>query len=85
MERIFRNAMMAVVVLMTLGIVSCDNQEDWRLEQEIVGAWNWYYEDRDSTRRSYITLPLTANGSICTYMRMCAAVTTPRSMLAAIL
>ena len=46
MERIFRNTMMAVVVLMTLGLVSCD-KEDWRLEQEIVGAWNWYYEDRE--------------------------------------
>ncbi len=46
MERIFRNTMMAVVVLMTLGLVSCD-KEDWRLEQEIVGAWSWYYEDRE--------------------------------------
>ena len=46
MERILRNTMMAVVVLMTLGLVSCD-KEDWRLEQEIVGAWSWYYEDRE--------------------------------------
>ena len=46
MKRIFRNAMMAVVVLMALGLASCD-KEDWRLEQEIVGAWNWYYEDRE--------------------------------------
>ena len=38
--------MMAVVVLMALGLASCD-KEDWRLEQEIVGAWNWYYEDRE--------------------------------------
>ena len=38
--------MLLTMLLVTMGLASCDN-DDWRLEQEIVGAWGWYYEDRE--------------------------------------
>ena len=37
---------MLSMIFLTMGLTSCDD-EDWRLENEIVGSWNWYYEDRE--------------------------------------
>ena len=46
MKKILRNTMLLTMLLVTMGLASCES-DDWRLEQEIVGAWRWYYEDRD--------------------------------------
>lgn len=46
MKKILRNTILLTMLFVTMGFVSCDN-DDWRLEQEIVGAWGWYYEDRE--------------------------------------
>lgn len=46
MKALFRKTLLLSMMFLTLGLTSCDD-DDWRLEEEIVGSWCWYYEDKD--------------------------------------
>ena len=47
------------MMFLTLGLTSCDD-DDWRLEEEIIGSWNWHYEDRNGYED--ITYSFTSDG-----------------------
>lgn len=44
MKTILRKTMLLPVMLAAFLLTSCEN-EDWRLEEEIIGSWSYYYED----------------------------------------
>lgn len=44
MKTILRKTILLPVMLAAFLLTSCEN-EDWRLEEEIIGSWSYYYED----------------------------------------
>lgn len=46
MEKLLRKSLVIPFLFMAFGLVSCDN-DDWRMEERLVGEWVYYYEDRD--------------------------------------
>lgn len=45
MKTILRKTMLLPVMLAAFLLTSCEN-EDWRLEEEIIGRWSYLYEDK---------------------------------------
>ena len=44
MSAVFKKVMLSMLMLMTLVLASCEN-DNWRLENESIGSWSYYYED----------------------------------------
>ena len=46
MKTLLKKSLLLSLLFLCVGLTSCED-EDWRLENEIVGSWSWYYEDRE--------------------------------------
>lgn len=46
MEKLLRKSLVIPFLFMAFGLLSCDD-DDWRMEERLVGEWVYYYEDRD--------------------------------------
>lgn len=44
MKTLLKKSLLLSMLVFAVALASCDN-DDWRLEKEIIGSWNWYYED----------------------------------------